>query len=54
MILLQEDRAQDKCDSYHRQFEDILYGSQSIQKYFSDLVSKIHEIREGIQQLILK
>lgn len=41
-------------DGDHRHFEDILHGSQSIKKYFPDLVSKIYEISENIQQLILK
>lgn len=54
MILLQEGRTQGICDGYHHQFEDILHGSQSIQKYFPDLVSKTHEIWESIQQLSLK
>lgn len=54
MILLQEGTAQGKCDGYHCHFEDILHGRQSILKYFPDLVSKIHEISESFQQLILK
>lgn len=54
MILLQKGTAQGKRDGYRYHFEDLLHGSQSILKYFPDLVSKIHEISDSFQQLILK
>ena len=38
-------------DCYHCHFEGILHGNQSILKYFPDLVSKMSELSECVQQL---
>ena len=51
MTLLLEGRAQGKCDCYYCHFEGTLHGSQSILKYFPDLVSKMSELSECAQQL---
>lgn len=51
MFLLLKNRTQSKCNGYHYPFEDILHGSQSILKYFPDLVSKISVISESVWQL---
>lgn len=51
MFLPLENRTQSKYNGYHCPYEDTLYGSQSILKYFLDLVSKTSEISESVWKL---